>query len=223
MATKPHPASLRFSVIATDIAVFTVWQEQLHVLLLPVDNEAFTGMFGLPGGLILPTETAEDSANRHLKDKAKINVSYLEQLFTFSAIKRDPRGRVVSVAYFALVPAFDSLPDIASDARWVPVNEVATLAYDHNEVLLTAITRLRTKLTYTNLAYNLVAKEFTLSELQSVYETVLETELDKRNFRKKLLQHDIVVGTGRKRTGEANRPAELYHFKTTTPTEVDML
>jgi 8-oxo-dGTP diphosphatase len=205
---------LRFAILAIDVALFAVLDGLLRVLLIPVDRPPhFVDMRGLPGGLIAPDETAEQAVARHLRDKAEVVGAYVEQLATFSALERDPRGRVVSVAYLGLMPAERAAANpLAHDQRWVAVERVGRLAYDHNEMLAAAGERLRARLGYSTVARHLMPREFTLSELQTVYEIVFGRAFDKRNFRKKLHDTGIVRATGHMRTGQPNRPAELYRF-----------
>jgi 8-oxo-dGTP diphosphatase len=213
MSGSQKPA-LRFAVLAIDVALFTVLDHRLCVLLIPVDRPPhFVSRRGLPGGLIAPEETAEQAVARHLRDKAEISGVYVEQLATFSAVDRDPRGRVVSVAYLGLMPAEQAAAvPLARGQRWMPVDQVDHLAYDHDEILAAACERLRARLGYSTIARHLLPREFTLTELQQTYETVLGRPFDKRNFRKKLQEAGIVRATGKMRTGQPSRPAEFHRF-----------
>jgi 8-oxo-dGTP diphosphatase len=212
------PAHLRFAVLASDVVLFTIHEGTLLVRVTRVDRPPyFPNTKGLPGGLIDPTETAEEAAARLLKDKACISPSgvHLEQLYTFSAIDRDPRGRVVAVAYIGLVP-WESLGDTeranTPEAWWANPETLQGLAYDHDQVLDSALKRLRSRVTYTTIMSKLMPAEFTLTELESAYESILATDLDKRNFRKKILKLNVLKPLKRKRTGGRFRPAELYAF-----------
>jgi len=213
MSGNQKPA-LRFAVLAIDVALFAVLDRRLSVLLIPVDRPPhFLNTRGLPGGLIAPEETAEQAVARHLRDKAEVSGVYVEQLATFSRVDRDPRGRVVSVAYLGLMPAEQAAAvPLALGQRWVPVEEAKHLAYDHDDILAAACERLRARLGYSTIARHLLPREFTLTELQQTYETVCGRAFDKRNFRKKLLEAGIVRPTGRMRTGQPSRPAELHRF-----------
>jgi 8-oxo-dGTP diphosphatase len=210
----PQKPALRFAVLAIDVALFAVLDRRLCVLLIPVDRPPhFVNRAGLPGGLIAPEETAEQAVARHLRDKAEVSGVYVEQLATFSAVDRDPRGRVVSVAHLGLMPAEQAAAvPLARGQRWMPVEQAKHLAYDHDEILAAACERLRARLGYRTIARHLLPREFTLTELQQTYETVLGRPFDKRNFRKKLLDAGIVRATGRMRTGQPSRPAELHRF-----------
>ncbi len=216
-ASKPK---LRFAVLATDTVLLRLRDRQLEVLLIPVVIPQFKGKIGLPGGLIDPKETAEQAAVRHLRDKAGVTNAYIEQLYTFSGVKRDPRGRVVSVAHLGLV-APDS--EAGEGSVWYPVRSLPQLAYDHSEVLNVALERLRARVGYTTIIRHLLPRTFTLTDLQQAYEDILGRELDKRNFRKKILALDVLTETGRKRTQGASRPAELYHFSRKGVETIDIL
>lgn len=219
---------LRFAIIAADTALFTIRDEKLMVRLSKVDRPPhFPGVPGLPGGLIDPKETAEESAARHITGKAGIHTPiYTEQLATFSKVDRDPRGRVIAVAYLALVP-WESLTDeerSATDASWwAPAEETKGLAYDHDEILRVALLRLSSRATYTTLLSKLMPEEFTLTELEKAYASVIGTALDKRNFRKKILKLGILKALSKKRSGGRSRPAELYSFASSAVQEIEVL
>ena len=226
MPQKP-PHKLRFAILATDVVLFTIEDGLLKVLLAPVHRPPhYIHTWGVPGGLIKPAETADKAAMRILREKARVRSNvYLEQLYTFSDVKRDPRGRVVSVAYFGLVSSGTLRQEDRREdsARWCAIGELSALAFDHTEMIRVAIKRLRSKLEYTNIVYGLLPREFTMSELQYTYEIILGRPLDKRNFRRKLLELKLVQKAGRKRRGGAHRPAELYRFVHRTPKIVAVL
>jgi 8-oxo-dGTP diphosphatase len=208
------PEELRFAALAVDIVCFRVRDQRLELLLGQVvsSGNAFQGRWAHTGGLVKVRETAEESAARLLRDKAGLDAPFFEQLATFSRVDRDPRGRVVSVAYLALVEPETEGGGSIVPTRWVPVRELPKLAYDHDELTAVALERLRAKLGYTNVARYLLPREFTLTELQAVYETALGRALDKRNFRKKILGIGIVAPTGKTRRKGKMRPAALYRF-----------
>ena len=214
MAKAPRPPhKLKFAIIATDTVLFCGSQRDLKVLLMKADRPPFyKEHWGVPGGLIHPKETADEAAKRHLWEKAGAKFAHIEQLYTFSALDRDPRGRVVSVAYLALTPTTDIAKREGSVVCWFSVANLPKLAYDHKDIIRTAIERLRSKLAYTNIAFGLLPEEFTLGELQRLYEIVLCRRIDKRNFRKKLFHLKLVVGTKKKKRAGRSRPAELYRF-----------
>lgn len=208
---------LRFAIIAADSILLAFNNGVLEVLLMKIHRPPyFINQWGLPGGLVSPKETAEDAARRHLLEKGGIKRGYyLEQLCTFSRVDRDPRGRVVSVAYLGLCDKnrIQFSKDIFPyEVRWFPVKKIPSLAYDHNEIIRVALERLRAKLEYTNIAMALLPDKFTLSELQTFYEDVLGRKFDKRNFRKKFLLLNLLGKTREKRRG-ASRPAKLYRFR----------
>lgn len=201
--------------VAVDLVIFTLLQKALHVLLVKRRSPPFAGMWALPGGFVQPEESLEEAARRELYEECGVEEVYLEQLYTFGDPGRDPRGRVITVAYFALVPAERQAlraADDALDAAWFPAYSPPPLAFDHAKILDYAITRLRYKLEYTALAFELLPQEFTLTELQEAYEHILSEKLDKRNFRRKVLNADILEETGRFREG-SGRPARLYRFR----------
>lgn len=215
---------LRFAVLATDVVLFTIFNTTLHVLLMKVYRPPhFTGHWGVPGGLINPKETAEQSAKRHLKQKVGVKNVYLEQLYTFSRVNRDPRGRVVSVAYMALVPRQKTQIKSGGEVRWYSIKKLPTLAYDHKQIISYTLERLRAKLGYTNIAMSILPSKFTLGDLQKTYEIILRHRLDKRNFRKKFLSLNLIKPTGKKVKGRAYRPAELYGFSSKKQKVVEIL
>lgn len=203
-------------MIAADAAIFTVKDGTLHVLLIQMKKKPYAGAWALPGGLIDKDETSQDAASRFLRDQTGVKNAYLEQLATFDDPKRDPLARVVSVAYFALVP-WEKV-DLKTtgkyaDVRWWPAAKPPKLVYDHAEMLKVATERVRAKLEYTNVAWSLLPMEFTLSRLQETYEAILGRELDKRNFIKKVLSLGMIEETGKRESGAAHRPGALYRFK----------
>ncbi len=216
--SSPVPHELRFAVLAADAVMFTVFDGRLHVRLIPVHLPPyFSHLAGIPGGLLAPTETADQAAVRHATTKGGVlhEHLYLEQLYTFSAINRDPRNRVVAVAYLGLVP-WEVLTKTAerdtAAATWVRIDKLPKLAYDHREIIRVGLERLRSRVTYTTIIKQLMPKEFTLTDLEVMYETVLGQDIDKRNFRKKVLKTGVLQVLPRERTGEQHRPAKLYRF-----------
>ena len=225
---KEHDA-LKFAVLATDVALFTIRDNELLVRLISVDRPPyFVKSKGLPGGLLTPEENAEEAACRHVATKAHIDPTklYFEQLYTFSEVERDPRGRVVAVVYSAYVPwerlSNEEQTNTAA-TWWEPVDTAKKLAYDHDHVLRLARERLATRARYTTLIAKLMPKEFTLTELESGYECILRAELDKRNFRKKIEKLGLLKETTRMRSGGRFRPARLYQFASKEVKEVTML
>ena len=226
---SPAPEHLRFATIATDVVPFTIHDGELLVRLIAVDRPPyFKNSQGLAGGLIDPKETAEEAAIRHIEEKAGIKASktYIEQLYTFSAIDRDPRGRVVAVAYLAFVP-WEKLSEEersnTKEAWWSSIKDARSLAYDHDEMLRVALARLRSRVTYTTAISKLMSTAFTLTELEQAYEAIMKTDLDKRNFRKKILKLNILKALADKRTGGRFRPAQLYSFVSSKVQEIEIL
>ncbi len=219
----------RFAVLAADTALFTLKGGSLLVRLIRVDRPPhYDGTPGLPGGLLDPSETAEEAALRHLKARTGVRTEhvYIEQLATFSKVDRDKRGRVVAVTYLACVPWDRLSTEEQTDTDtswWSPANAKAQLAYDHSEVLALALKRLASRVSYTTLLGKLMPEEFTLTELEQAYECVLGTPLDKRNFRKKILKLDVLEALDKKRSGGRSRPAQLYSFKSGTVEEIEVL
>lgn len=202
--------------VAVDAIIFTVRNNKLHALLIQMKKHPYEGRWAFPGGLIGELETTEEAARRILKTQTGVEDVYLEQLATFDGPKRDPFGRVISVAYLALVPSEHVVlktTDRYEDVAWRPVDELPELAYDHSRMASDAIRRLRAKLEYTNVAWSLLPEVFSLTELQNIYEAILDRPLDKRNFRKKMLSLRLLAASGKKRKGSAHRPAELYRFR----------
>lgn len=215
---------LRPFYVTVDVVIFTVENTDLKVLLIKRDNEPFKGKLALPGGFIRENETAQDTVKRILKEKCGVENVYVEQLYTFDDPKRDPRGSVVSIAYYALVPRKELQINTSAstqDPELDKVIDLPKLAFDHNDVAEYAVKRLRAKLEYTNLAFSLLPENFTMSQLQSTYEVILGRELDKRNFQKKFRSLDIIEPAGGRVEGNPNRPAQLFKFVKRSPVELE--
>jgi 8-oxo-dGTP diphosphatase len=208
--------------VTVDVIIFTLNEDDLQVLLIQRGHPPFEGMWAIPGGFVGIDESIEGAAMRELEEETGVCDVYLEQLYTFGDLNRDPRGRVITVTYFALVPADAVQPHAghdAADARWWSVYDLPPLAFDHADILTYALQRLRYKLEYTAVGFELLPETFTLSELQAAYEIILGEELDKRNFRRKILSADVIEETGEYRTGEG-RPAKLYRFRADAVAEI---
>lgn len=207
----PHPA------VSTDIVIFTILDDRLQVLLIRRAAEPFRGAWALPGGFVEIDEDLEAGALRELEEETGIRDIYLEQLYTFGHPGRDPRERVITVAYYALVP-FDQLGEIkaASDAAataWHPLGRLPKTAFDHNRIIEAARRRLVAKLDYSNIALQFLPSRFSLGELQQVHEVITGESLDKRNFRKRILGAGYLLDTGKVRRGNRCRPARLYRAR----------
>ena len=200
-------------LVTVDIVLFTILDRQLRLLLIRRLAKPFENRYALPGGFVLEEESLDAAAERELREETGVESVYLEQLYTFGNPKRDPRGRVVTVAYYALVPHTHTLNagTDAADAAWFSITELPALAFDHRKIVEYAHQRIRNKLGYTNVGFELLPERFTLTELQSVHEAILGETLDKRNFRRKIIQQGIVKPTKEWReTGR--KPAQLYRF-----------
>ncbi len=187
---------------------------RLKVLLIQRAKDPFKDAWALPGGFVDENETLEYAALRELKEETGVSDVFIEQLFTFGTPGRDPRGRVVTVAYYSLINLAEhkiGADTDAQDVKWFPINSLPPLAFDHAEILETAITRLRGKVRYQPIGFELLAEKFTLTQLQKLYETILDKELNKRNFRTKILKMNILKEEDILR-GVAHRPAQLYSF-----------
>ncbi len=212
-------------LVAADVVIFTIDDGELKALLVEVRHGPCAGSWAFPGGRVPVGEPPERTAERELLAQTGIREVYLEQLRTFGDPERDPHAHVVSVAFFALVPdKGDATLGSRKYARvqWFPVRSLPQLAYDHNGIAAYALDRLVAKLEYTNIVYSLLPNEFTLGELQEVYETILGRPLDRRNFRKKILALGLLRPLRRWRRG-AHRPAQLYRFTRRQPVNVAML
>lgn len=200
--------------VAVDIVIFTIQAGELMVLLVKRGIPPFEEQYAIPGGFVLAEESLDTAARRELQEETGVADVYLEQLYSFGDPGRDPRGRVITIAYFALIAA-DRSPlaagSDAADARWWPVDKLPALAFDHRKIFDYALERLRSKLEYTTVGFQLLPAKFTLTELQQVYQTILGKQLDKRNFRRKLALLKILRPTREYRHG-GRRPARLYEF-----------
>ena len=201
--------------VTVDVVMMSLRQGDLHVLLIKRRSWPFEGMWAIPGGFVNMDESLETAAKRELGEETGVEDVYLEQLYTFGDPGRDPRTRVITVVYFALLDS-ERLQvragDDAVDMDWFPVYELPELAFDHDKIIKYALNRLRGKLEYTTIAFSLLPEQFTLRELQRVYEIILHRRLDKRNFRKKILATGILEDTGAKKMEGTHRPARLYRF-----------
>ena len=203
------------AALTVDCVVFGFDEGDLKVLLIERGLEPFKGRWALPGGFVRVDETLDAAARRELQEEAGLTNVFLEQLYTFGDLTRDPRERVVSVGYYALVKLSEHQAKAATDAanaRWFPVSNVPRLAFDHAEILRAAVERLKGKVRYQPIGFELLPPKFTLSQLQHLYEAVLGMDLDKRNFRKKVLSFGLLVPLEETQMLGRHRPAQLFKF-----------
>jgi len=219
-ATSRHETA----AVAVDVVLLTIEKGELSAFLVCLKEGPLRGKWAFPGGRVRLDEPLEDAARRELREQTGLADVYLEQLYTFGDPDRDPTSRVVSVAYFALVPTAPALRRTAryAAAAWFPVRALPALTYDHDRIAAMALERLRAKLSYTNIAWSLLPRAFTLGDLQAVYETILGRRLDRRNFRRKLLGLGLLRPLSRERRG-AHRPATLYAFRSRRPLIAEVL
>lgn len=213
----PRPA------VTTDIVVFTIDADKFKVLLIRRKRSPNRNDWALPGGFLGIDESIEDCARRELREETGLTATYLEQLYTFGDLQRDPRERIISIAYFALLSSDNhqtSAGSDASDGRWFGIDALPRLAFDHDIIIAKAHERLTAKLGYSNIGFQLLPKTFTLSEVQTVYEILLNRCIDKRNFRKKIMALDLICETGELRCTGKHRPAKVYRLKERNKVEI---
>lgn len=203
--------------LAVDAIVFGYRESQLYVLIIQQKFGSQNSYWALPGGLVKSNESLTEAVKRELKEETNVGVNYLEQLYTFGDdITRDPRNRVVSVAYFGLVDPTKLNIKADSDAEsvaWLKINEIPNLAFDHNDMIKKALQRLKDKLTYKPIGFDLLPEKFLFSDLENLYSTILQKDIDRRNFRKKMLSFSIIEETDEFSSKKGGRPAKLYKFK----------
>lgn len=204
--------------VAVDVVTFAVREGRLQVLLVKRGVAPHLGKWAIPGGFLHEGEDLEAAARRELDDETGIKPAFLEQLATFGAPDRDPRGRVLSVAYFALLPSEAAAAAVpaggsdAAEAAWFDAAKLPSLAFDHASILAYARERLKWKLDWTTAGFGLVPERFTLTELQHAFEAGLGRTIDKRNFRRKVLALKVLKPTDKLRAEGLTRPARLYEF-----------
>lgn len=217
------PNSFDRPSVTVDTVIFSLVDEKLKVLLTRRKQRPFIGVWAIPGTFVRIQESLEQAARRALSDKTGVKDVYIEQLYTFGDPDRDPRTRVITIAYFALIP-FATIEQNShpteSESDWFSMFDLPELAFDHGEILDYALTRLRYKLEYTSVGFQLLPDVFTLTELQTAYETILGEALDKRNFRRKILSSEVLEETGRKKKDGEGRPAKLYRYREDAVAEV---
>ncbi len=209
----PHPA------VTVDVAIFTIADGQLEVLLIRRGRPPYQGLWALPGGFVGLEESLKHAAWRELREETGVNAGHLEQLHTFGHPRRDPRERVISVAYFAAIPAANAATAANSDAEradWFAIDRVPELAFDHRDILDKALERIARTVADESVALPFMLQftgpEFSLPELQRVHEVLTRQPIDRRNFRKRVLAQNVVEPTGEERRDGAHRPAKLYRM-----------
>jgi 8-oxo-dGTP diphosphatase len=216
-AENYDPSRYERPSVTVDVVIFTLQDRELHVLLVKRKRWPFEGRWAIPGGFVQMDESLETAARRELEEETGVRDIYMEQLYTFGDPNRDPRTRVISVAYIALVSADQQklrVSEESHDVRWFPVRLLpGPLAFDHDTILAMALSRLRSKLEYTTLAFQLLPEVFSILELKHIYEQIWgEDELDKGNFYRKIKDANILEDTGMRREGRG-RPTTLYRFR----------
>lgn len=201
--------------LAVDCVIFGYANNELKVALIERKKPPFVGSWALPGGFLEGDETVEEAATRELKEETGLHDIYLEQFHVFSMPERDPRGRVITIAFFALINS-EKIELVATQdaarAQWFPAYKLPKLAFDHGEIYKKALDALRTSATIKPLIFELLPEQFTLTALQNAYEQIFGSVMDKRNFRKKLLKMDFIQQTNKTTEGSQHRPARLYQF-----------
>ena len=212
----PHTYKYPRPALTVDCVVFGLNpQYQLNVMLIQRKLPPFQGNWALPGGFVRMDESLEEAAFRELQEETGIDRLFLEQLYTFGAVDRDPRERIVTVAYYALVNLKEHMVKAASDASdaaWFAIDALPSLSFDHDRIVSMALNRLKNKVRYEPIGFELLPKKFTLFQLQKLYEAILEKELDKRNFRKKILKMGLLHELDEMQQDVPHRAAKLYEF-----------
>jgi 8-oxo-dGTP diphosphatase len=215
----PKPA------VTVDILIFTIKDNSLKVLLVKRNNEPFKGMWAIPGGFVKLEESLETAAKRELQEETGVKEVYLEQLYTFGEPKRDPRERVITVSYLALINSdkitLKASTDV-SDAKWFNISELPKLAFDHSVILEYALKRLRWKFEYSPIAFSLLPEKFSIGQLQKIYDLVFNRKFDKRNFNKKIRSLNILKEEGILKE-VSYRPPQLYSLKKNIPSLLEIL
>ena len=209
--------------VTVDVVIFSLHDEDLRVLLIQRKYEPHQGAWAIPGGFVQMDESLEAAARRELMEETAVSNVYLEQLYTFGDPDRDPRTRVITIAYIALVPHDAVQPqagDDAAQAAWFSLADLPNLAFDHQKIIEYALTRLRYKLEYTTVGFELLPDQFTLTELKRAYELILNEKLDKRNFRSKIAAAEILEESGKMKQEGKGRPAKLYQYRQDAVAEV---
>jgi 8-oxo-dGTP diphosphatase len=206
--------------LAIDLVVFGYQQRTLSVLLLNRNEMPFKDTWTLPGAFLQMDERFKDTCSRVLKTKLGMDNVYLEQLYSFDEPERDPRGRVIAIAHYALINPKNfaiTAGSMANDVQWFDIHQMPDLGFDHQEIFTQALQRLRSKILYFPVGFELLDDLFTMPELHELYECILDTTIDRRNFRRKILDAQYIINTGKKREGLQNRHPDLYKFNKKLP------
>ena len=210
--------------VTVDVLFFTIKDGKLQVLLIKRAAWPFEGYWALPGGFVGMKEGLDEAASREIFEECGIKNLFLEQLFTFGDPGRDPRTRVITVAYYALAPSEEIKKvqvDEVKEAKYFPVEELPKMAFDHKKIIEVGFERLKNKIGYSSIVFGLLPKVFSLSDVQGIYETIYGKTIDKRNFRKWMISTGLLISTGKKKSGLAHRPALLYKFAKREVVNVD--
>ena len=210
--------------VAVDAVVFGYEKDSLSILLIKRGVEPFKNSWALPGGLVLDNESLEDAVVRELQEETGVEINYLEQLYTYGKPGRDPRNRVVSVSYVGLVSPSQFKLEAATDAyeaKWFDVKDLPDLAFDHQDILEKGLSRVRTKIKYQPIGFELLNSHFPFSDLEHLYQTILDKKIDRRNFRKKILSFGILKETDKIHQEGSGRPAKLFTFNSTKYKELE--
>jgi 8-oxo-dGTP diphosphatase len=210
--------------VTVDVLFFTIKDGKLQVLLIKRAAWPFQGYWALPGGFVGMDEDLDEAAAREIYEECGVKNLFLEQLFTFGEPKRDPRTRVITVAYYALAPSEEIKKvqiDEVKEAKYFPIDSLPKLAFDHKKIIEVGFERLKNKIGYSSIVFGLLPKVFSLSDVQGIYETIYGKSIDKRNFRKWMISTGLLVSTGKKKSGQAHRPALLYKFAKREVVNVD--
>lgn len=221
---KDHEFTYEYErpALTVDVVIYTIKDNELKVLLIQRNTDPYKDMWAIPGGFVLKGETLEQAAIRELQEETGVKDIYLEQLYSFGDPGRDPRGWVVTVAYFALISSDNikiKADTDAKDVQWFSAYNLPKLAFDHDKILKLSLERLRSKLEYANVGFQLLPKKFTLTSLQKVYEIILNKTMDKRNFRKKILSFNIIEETDEYKKDGNHRPARLFTYVESAPSK----
>ncbi len=205
------------SIFTADCAIFGFKEGELHVLLIERNEYPFKDWWALPGFFVEHNETIDDAVKRILFEHTGLTNIYMEQLYTFGGLHRHPQGRIITVAYYAMLrlEALNSLKassNYVRNASWHPLKDLPELAFDHKHIIEKSIDKIRRKVSHSPIAFELLPEKFTLTQLQQLYEAIWDKKLDKRNFRKKMLNYNILKELNEKQKGVSYRAAKLYKF-----------